>query len=143
MSTGVGVWSRARMHSVCVYVCVHVLCFSLCMLLYASVCVYTCPWPLEVEVSSRLLSLIRLQKWVCFLSRLSPACLPLPLSLSNSFCLSRFLLPLHLCLPFWLQRPVACVIQASSFGNTTDHLSHLSGFLPMPLFLSFFHPPIH
>lgn len=56
------------------------------MVLYLYVYVCTCLWPSEAEVSARLLPLIRLQKWVCSLSPLSPACLPLPLS--NSFCLS-------------------------------------------------------
>lgn len=102
-------------------------------------------WPLELEVSSRLLSLIRLQKWVCSLSPLSPACLPLPRPLSNSFCLPQFLLPLRLSLSGYRSLKV-CVIQASPSGNATDHLSpallfsHLSMFLPLPCFLSFFVP---
>lgn len=102
-------------------------------------------WPLELEVSSWLLSLIRLQKWVCSLSPLSPACLPLPRPLSNSFCLPQFLLPLRLSLSGYRSLKV-CVIQASPSGNATDHLSpallfsHLSMFLPLPCFLSFFVP---
>lgn len=104
-------------------------------------CMCTNLWPLELEVSSRLLSLIRLQKWVCSLSPLSPACLPLPRPLSNSFCLPQFLLPLRLSLSGYRSLKV-CVIQASPSGNATDHLSpallfsHLSMFLALlPFFL--------
>lgn len=84
-------------------------------------------------------SLIRLQKWVCSHSPLSPVCLPLLLSLSNSFCLSHSLLTLCLCLslPFWLQRAEACVIQASSSGTTTDHLSLACLYSSASLSLSF------
>lgn len=81
---------------------------------------YTNLWPSELEVSSRLLSLIRLQKWVCSLSPLSPACLPLPPS--NSFCLPHFLLLLCLSLSGFRSLKV-CVIQASPSGTATDHLS--------------------
>lgn len=75
-------------------------------------CVCVCthvPGPYKQRLAAGC-SLIRLQKWVCSLSPLSPACLPLPLCLSLS-------------LPFWLQRAEACVIQASSSGTRTDHLS--------------------
>lgn len=78
-------------------------------------------------------SLIRLQKWVCLLSPLSPACLPLPLSVSLAF----FSLS-----PYWLQRPVVCVIQSSSSGSTTQHPSLVlscSPFLSSCLSLSHLH----
>lgn len=69
------------------------LCFFLCVQFYGRGCVYVCvhvPGPYKQRLENGY-SLIRLQKWVCSLSPLSPACLPLPLSLSNSFCLSQSL----------------------------------------------------
>lgn len=58
------------------------------------VIVCTCLWTLQLEVSRRLLSLIRLQRWVCSLSPLSPTCLPLPLILSPSLFSPAMSLPL-------------------------------------------------
>lgn len=102
--------------------------------------VRTCPCPLEAEVRNRLLSPIRLQKWVCSLSPLSPGCLPLPLSLtySLSFSLSLAFFSLCLCLSFLFQKLAACVIQASSYGTTTDHISLLLDCVPPLLSLPSF-----
>lgn len=72
----------------------------------------TCLLTLQLEVSRRLLPLIRLQRWVCFLSPLSPTCLPPPLVLSVS----------RPSPSFWFQRPEGCIIQASPSGSATDHL---------------------
>ncbi len=114
----VGFWIRL------VYVCV---CVCACV----SVCVCTH----RVTAGCSLWSGYQSGCVPALLCRL-PVCLSLPLFF-------RFLLPLCLCLSltFWLHRPVACVIRASSSGTTADHLSltclcstpSLSSFLP-PIF---------